>query len=616
MENGSNKFIRTKKENIVELLIVFLLIFFSTILYFSTLNDTPTYWFDEFMYVSRGWVMFQVLLGNASNETFYYSYIWFDHPNFGFFLLGFLGFLFPNLPWMQRARYIILLFCIIQNLFVYLIVKKYYSKRAGLIALILFGFNPGFIDLRKLVLLDNIGITFLLISIYFFYPVSFCSKRALNLNLIQDNQKKMFFSDYSKERSNLTPSIALSALTFGLSIITKYTFAIFVPGFVFFQIYYEKLNIISYDKNSIKNLLYFWIKWAIIAIIPFSAYIGYVFTQNYFDYFLFGIKWQMSRPITAGLSIDAVLLDWLDIFPVFCIMLLFLFFFSLILIFRSIFQMYYEKKMINIKFNLTKRTFFAFNKYKSDLLSIGGFSICLIIFLLRGRIIYFHYIIPLLSIGTIWIAILIDYIGLYFYEKFILSVKNEDYLNNIKVTNKKGQKSHKKFAAIIIAKFNDTCVKRKACVIIFIFLWLIPFRYPEKNSGCNLELQTALGWISDNLPRNSTILVEDFYLAELRDMGFLYVQLVHYFDVKFYEQYFRNDCDSGNPVNYQGELYLPFFYTDMPHNWSKIDYLILNSEQFRLKYWEVFNIPNDVIIINEFYAPLEDRRTIIYQIVK
>ena len=134
------------------------------------------------------------------------------------------GYGHPPLAWMQIAawiqltggfftfgnainsgRVLMLLYALASTLLVYLIVRRFGASRsAGLLAMVIFALSPLSITYQRQVLLDNIATFWLLVSLYL---------------LVVGNSRLLY--------------IALSAVTLGISILSKEVMVLFMPGMIY-----------------------------------------------------------------------------------------------------------------------------------------------------------------------------------------------------------------------------------------------------------------------------------------------------------------------------------------------------------------------------------------------
>ncbi|CAA9313705.1 MAG: hypothetical protein AVDCRST_MAG93-5383, partial [uncultured Chloroflexia bacterium] len=168
---------------------------------FTSLNmfNFPLYEVDEGTYMGSAWSMFNE--GGLSYYTYNY-----DHPPLGWFLIGAWSFLVGGFDAfgmsVNTGRVLMLLVAVLSTLLVYLIVRRVsFRTSAALPAAMLFAVSPLGVPLHRQVFLDNIATLWLLASLY--------SLVAARGRLGQ---------------------LMLSALAFGLAFWTKEVFVVLLPA--------------------------------------------------------------------------------------------------------------------------------------------------------------------------------------------------------------------------------------------------------------------------------------------------------------------------------------------------------------------------------------------------
>ena len=77
-------------------------------------------------------------------------------------------------------------------------------------------------------------------------------------------------------------------------------------------------------------------------------------------------------------------------------------------------------------------------------------------------------------------------------------------------------------------------------VCVWMVIVLFPFNFGFLTTNATQFQFDALSWVENNLPKNSIIVVDNFFIAELREDGFKYVQ----------EGWFVNNASlNGNALN-------------------------------------------------------------------
>jgi len=162
----------------------------------------PRYELDEGTYISSAWSLTQ---GQITPYAYGYG-----HPPLAWMqlaglvqLFGGNYFLFGNA--INTGRVLILLFATGSALLVYLIVRQLCDSRLlGILAIAFFALSPISITYQRLVLLDNIGTFWMLLSLYF----------------IVSSKSRLKF-------------IALGGIAFGCALLSKEVFVMFLPAMMY-----------------------------------------------------------------------------------------------------------------------------------------------------------------------------------------------------------------------------------------------------------------------------------------------------------------------------------------------------------------------------------------------
>src|SRR4051812_28378171 len=181
----------------LERLVVFIGLIASLVAHAYNMFNFPPYEQEEGTYIPGAWVILQGLLQPSP-----YRY---DPPPLGWIQIaawvqltgGF--FTFGNA--LNSGRVLMLLFAVGGSLLVYLITHRLSGSRsAALLAMAIFSLSPLSMTYQRLVLLDNIATFWLLLSLY----------------LLVVGNSRLFF-------------IASAAVSFGIAILTKEVFLLFLP---------------------------------------------------------------------------------------------------------------------------------------------------------------------------------------------------------------------------------------------------------------------------------------------------------------------------------------------------------------------------------------------------
>ena len=152
------------------------------------------------------------------------------------------------------ARIFISVLFFIDTVLILLIAKKYYNRIVGIIAVLVFGASASIIPFERLILLDNIGIVFILAAFLLFLP-----KPESN----PDNQLRISPNPWS-------------GLLVAIAILVKYPFVVFIPGFIIF--FYVQ----THSTYNLKIKFEFfqdvkrWFKVSLLFIVPFLLYLVFI----------------------------------------------------------------------------------------------------------------------------------------------------------------------------------------------------------------------------------------------------------------------------------------------------------------------------------------------------
>ncbi|MDD3985484.1 MAG: glycosyltransferase family 39 protein [Methanobacterium sp.] len=170
------------------------------------------------------------------------------------------------------------IFGFIAGIFIYLLIKEIYGKNAALIGFILFAFNPLIITYSRFAVNEIYQISYMIMSIYFFYKSFFT--------------KKPYF-------------LILSGLFLGLSISTKLNGLLILPFFILLIILkntkFKKKIIFNYKNIIIKSLiiigLSLFVLWVIVGfdLETILTIVNYYNSEGYngFGIYLFNILKDM-----------------------------------------------------------------------------------------------------------------------------------------------------------------------------------------------------------------------------------------------------------------------------------------------------------------------------------
>lgn len=105
-----------------------------------------------------------------AEDTFTFVQPWFDHPPLLPWIEGFWvrlwGYNFPSIPPSIIIRIPIWLFSIVTLILVYKITEHLFDTKAGILALVLYGFSPGIVFGTRMVMGENLYIPIMLLSLF------------------------------------------------------------------------------------------------------------------------------------------------------------------------------------------------------------------------------------------------------------------------------------------------------------------------------------------------------------------------------------------------------------------------------------------------------------------
>ena len=185
----------------LEKLVIFLGLVISALAHSFNMFAFPRYELDEGTYMSSAW---SIIHGSITPYPYGYG-----HPPLAWIQIaawiqltgGF--FTFGNA--INSGRVLMLFYALGSGLLVYLIARRFGGSRAAaLLAMLLFSLSPLSLDFQRQVLLDNVGTFWLLLSIY----------------LLMISDSRLLY-------------IVLGALTFGIAILSKEIFILFLPAIIY-----------------------------------------------------------------------------------------------------------------------------------------------------------------------------------------------------------------------------------------------------------------------------------------------------------------------------------------------------------------------------------------------
>ncbi len=222
------------RENKVETLLLLCVLVIAGVAHGYNMFHFPYYEADEGTYLSQAWAVL------TQGKLAIYTY-WYDHAPVGWFLIAIWTFLTGGLFTfgfsVNSGRVLMLVLHLFSCVFLYLIAKKTTnSKLVGLISILLFSLSPLAIYYHRRVLLDNIEVFWTLLSLY----------------LILNYKNKLRY-------------IILSAITFGIAILSKESAIFFIPAFLYFL----------FDQSHKNHKIFTISKWLFVTGIIVGFYFLY-----------------------------------------------------------------------------------------------------------------------------------------------------------------------------------------------------------------------------------------------------------------------------------------------------------------------------------------------------
>lgn len=446
--------------------------------------QTPALFLDEFYYGTRAWAFI-----TQFSNPFNYRIIYDDHPPFGWLIMGMGCALMVGIPWMIRVRIFMIIMFTFQQILLYAIGSKFFHRVVGLLAVTINGLGSGFLIYQQMAFLDNIGIVFTLGAL---------------LILPKTSNHRSF-------------PILLSGILSGISCGIKFPFLFFLPAFPIFYILH------FFPIQSRKVSLIALVKWGLGVIISIIALIGVIIFSGNWQYFVTGTLEQLNRS-DPGATFSSYFRNWFAFSPVLIVATFVVPFFAIIGGMIVLMNEHRKSKQhVNKKIS---NEIHAINPFISHFwvytLKVAIFAVLFILFLFRGTTIYVHYILPLLP----FIALLL---GLFIYYFVITGtmIFDEWQTNKQTIQRKRESLKHGKPLSFVICFL---------CMGII----LIPYRYPALNSNLIKNQYEMLSWIDENIPKNASFVVKDFFVAELYELGAKNVQMVGFIDQASFEYDWRN----------------------------------------------------------------------------
>jgi len=414
------------KKHSTSLLIIVLLVI-SGIAHGYNMFHFPYYENDEGTYMSQAWS----LLTQGKVEPYTY---WYDHAPGGWIFIALWtlisGGFFTFGVTVNSGRVFMLLLHIASTFFLFKVTKKISGKTfAATIAVLFFAFSPLGIYYQRRVLLDNIMTFWIFLSLY----------------LLTNTSSKLRY-------------IALSALTFGIAILSKENAIFFIPGFLY----------VIYTKFNKHHRTFALIEWLTINGIIVSLYFIYAILKS--EFFPVGFMGNYTPHVSLITSLmsqasrGANLPFWNSGSDFYASLQTWLTKDSFITIAGAI------ASFFTIVISFWKKSF------RLPALLVGFF----LIFLMRGKLVIDFYVIPLLP-----------FLGM------SIGMTTELFVD--KLTSKA------KFLYIPI-----TLLLIAGIGVYYYFHQIGQYTHDETTPQVN-----AINWIKNNLPADSNIIIDDYMYVDL-----------------------------------------------------------------------------------------------------
>ena len=377
MKNILNKILKHK----TEIVVISILLLISAFAHGYNMFHFPYYENDEGVYMSQAWSIL------TAGELAPYTY-WYDHAPAGWIFIALWNFLtggfFTFGFSINSGRVFMLILHVISSLVLYLITKELTrSKMAAIIAVIIFSLSPLGIYFQRRVLLDNIMVFWMLISLW--------------LLIIKKNQLRYVF---------------LSAVAFGIALLSKETAIFFTPVYLF----------VLYVQSHARHRIFALVKWFAIVGVVVSFYFFYALMKG--EFFPYGTTFGGDSPHVS-------LLEALK--------------FQSGRSGGSILDFYNSSFWYNMRVWLDEDALLI---YAGILATLGNFvlsiksysarvafltSLCMWIYLMRGGLVIEFYVVPLIPILALNIGVFISHLQSFLIKKLPSVINRFSYIPGVSV---------------------------------------------------------------------------------------------------------------------------------------------------------------------------------------
>jgi 4-amino-4-deoxy-L-arabinose transferase-like glycosyltransferase len=428
----------------------------------------PYFESDEGTYMSQAWAV--VNQGKLTPYTY-----WFDHPPAGWLFIalwniltgGFYTFGFS----LNSGRVFMLILHLASTFLLYLTAKKITKNELiAIFTILFFSLSPLNIYYHRRILLDNIGVFWMLLSLYTL--LLFLEKNHTNRSVSKNISLKV--SSLVMDRTKDVPVLKhfgfliLSSLFYGISILTKETFLIFFPGFVFILLVNRRISI----KDKLKTFPL----WGIVLLLVLITYPLYAYSKG-----------QLFENSDSGISlIDTIKFQLTrgqtDIFDL-----------QNSFFWRS-FREWMKMDPITILLGFISSVGCLLVGYKHKNIGISAlFYFLFLIFLFRGALVFEFYIIPVLPFialnSAYFLWLIIDKIM----KRYTISTQNFTSYGYISLSL---------LTLLTIQLIYAPRSKNEYNI------------YKDNQTYSQVE---SVKWISSNIPANTINVIDNYAFIELND---------------------------------------------------------------------------------------------------
>ncbi|MCL4353106.1 glycosyl hydrolase family 8 [Patescibacteria group bacterium] len=426
------KIIEKIKNNKLEALTVATLLLISGIAHGYNMFHFPYFENDEGTYMSQAWSL--LTQGRLAPYTY-----WYDHAPAGWILIALwvklTGGFFTFGTSVNSGRVLMLVLHVASAYFLYYIAKKLtQSKLPGILAVLIFSLSPLGIYFQRRVLLDNIMVFWVLLSL------------AILL----------------KDRLRLS-QIILSAVTFGIGVLSKEYAVFFIPAFIY----------LIAVKPGVAHRSFAIAKWICVSGLIISTYFIYALLKG--EFFPVGFLGNHT-PHVSMLETFAFQIGRGNAVP----------FWNQNSIFMTNLREWITRDTLTVMLGIAATALGAILCFRIKALRIPIFlAILFWIFLLRGKEVIDFYIAPLIPLLALNIGIFV-----YLLSKFAAFEKKRE-------------------TAVLFSIFT-----------FFICAWLLfhPIgQYTKDETSAQIK---ATDWVKAHVPQNAYIAIDDYDYVDLHAKRF------------------------------------------------------------------------------------------------